>query len=144
MADDVITNKAAIIERCLARIREEYAGDEANLFDDFTRQDSIILNLQRACQAAIDLAMHAVRAQRLGVPQASREAFTLLAEAGHLPGDLSTRLERMVGFRNIAIHNYRALDLEIVQSIITQHLPDFERFAQRALTTNGFTEPSSS
>lgn len=57
MADDVILNKAAIIERCVARVREEYADDERNLTDNLTRQDSIILNLQRACEAAIDLAM---------------------------------------------------------------------------------------
>ena len=53
MADDVVVNKAAIIERCIARVREVYAGNDHNLFDDVTRQDSIILNLQRACEAAI-------------------------------------------------------------------------------------------
>ena len=58
MADDVALNKAGIIERCLARVREVHAGDDANLFDDPTRQDSIVLNLQRACEASIDLAMH--------------------------------------------------------------------------------------
>jgi hypothetical protein len=40
MADDVLLSKVAIIERCIARVREEYAGDERNLFDDLTRQDS--------------------------------------------------------------------------------------------------------
>jgi len=56
--DDIILNKAAIIERCIHRIQEEYAGDERNLLENLTKQDSIILNLQRACEAAIDLAMH--------------------------------------------------------------------------------------
>lgn len=46
MVDDVIVNKVATIERCLARVREEYGGDERNLRDNLTRQDSIILNLQ--------------------------------------------------------------------------------------------------
>ena len=65
----------------MARVREEYAGDEANLFKDQTRQDAIILNLQRACEAAIDLAMQRVRAHRLGVPQESRDAFSMLADS---------------------------------------------------------------
>ena len=82
MADDVVVNKVAIIERCLKRVREEYAGDERNISENFTRQDSIILNLQRACEAAIDLAMHLVRVNRLGVPQETREAFDLLHNAG--------------------------------------------------------------
>jgi len=74
MADDVALNKAAIIERCLARARSVHAGDDANLLDDPTRQDSIVLNLQRACEASIDLAMHIVRSivhERLGDFEAS-------------------------------------------------------------------------
>ena len=55
MPDDVVLNKSAVIERCLARIREEYQGYEAELMTDFTRQDSIILNLLRACEAALML-----------------------------------------------------------------------------------------
>jgi len=54
MADDVLLNKASIIERCLHRIEDEYQDDPANLYENVTRQDAIVLNLQRACQAAID------------------------------------------------------------------------------------------
>ncbi|MBI3782123.1 MAG: hypothetical protein HY270_01860 [Deltaproteobacteria bacterium] len=67
MTDDVVLNKAAILERCIARVREEYANDDRHLTENITRQDSIILNLQRACEAAVDLAMHVVRRRRLGV-----------------------------------------------------------------------------
>lgn len=134
MADDVVLNKAAIIERCVARVREEYADDPRNLTDNVTRQDSIILNLQRACEAAIDLAMHVVRRRRLGVPQETRDAFRLLQESGVLPPPLADRLMRMVGFRNVAIHNYRRLDLDIVRAIITAHLDDFLAFTAALLT----------
>jgi hypothetical protein len=58
MVDDVPLNKVAIIERCLARIKEEYYGYEDELEVNLTRQDSIVLNLQRTCEAAISLAMH--------------------------------------------------------------------------------------
>lgn len=125
MVDDVIVNKVAIIERCLRRIAQEHAGDDRNLFENLTKQDSIVLNLQRACEAAIDLAMHVVATRRLGVPQESREAFDLLAAAGYIDGDLAERLKRMVGFRNVAVHDYRALALPIVRSIITERLGDF-------------------
>lgn len=138
MADDVVLNKASIVERCLQRIQEEYEGDPANLRGDITRQDSIILNLQRACQATIDLAMHLVREHELGVPQESREAFALLDDAGHLDEELSGRLQRMVGFRNVAVHDYRELNLDIVQSIIERHLSDFTQFTERAVKTDGF------
>jgi uncharacterized protein YutE (UPF0331/DUF86 family) len=133
-----IGNKASVIERCLQRVEDEYEGDPANLRDDITRQDAIILNLQRACQAAIDLAMHLVREHGLGVPQESREAFALLDDAGHLDTELSDRLQRMVGFRNVAVHDYQDLNLDIVQSIVEEHLSDFTTFTEQVVTTDGF------
>ena len=54
MADDVLLNKAAAIERSVRRAREEYGADDANLLTNQTRQDAIILNLQRACESSID------------------------------------------------------------------------------------------
>lgn len=129
MADDVILNKAASIERCLQRVLEEYAGDNQNLVANQTKQDAIILNLQRACETAIDLAMYVVNQRRLGAPQESRDAFTLLQTAGILPADLATRMQRMVGFRNIAVHEYTRLNLEVVQAIITKQLNDFQMFS---------------
>ncbi len=134
MADDVVLNKAAIVERCLMRVRAEYAGDARNLRENLTRQDSIVLNLQRACEAAIDLAMHLVRVRRLGVPQETRDAFDLLAGAGLLEAELAERLKRMVGFRNVAVHDYRRLSLDIVQAIVERHAGDFLEFTRVALT----------
>jgi uncharacterized protein YutE (UPF0331/DUF86 family) len=129
MADDVVLNKAAGIERCLQRVREEYAGDMQNLVANQTKQDAIILNLQRACETAIDLAMYVVSQRKLGVPQDSRDAFTLLQSAGILPADLATRMQRMVGFRNVAVHEYTRLNLDVVLAIITKQLDDFRTFS---------------
>jgi uncharacterized protein YutE (UPF0331/DUF86 family) len=133
MPDDVLVNKVAAIERAVARVREEHDGDDANLFDNPTRQDAILLNLRRACESAIDLAMHLVRVEHLGVPQGSRDGFALLAGAGVIDVDLAERLQKMVGFRNIAGHDYERLNLQIVRSIVTDRLHDFERFCARAL-----------
>lgn len=133
MADDVVLNKVSIIERCVARVREEYAGDDANLLGDQTRQDSIILNLQRARESAIDLAMHLVRARRLGIPQETREAFELLRDAKVVSADVADRMTRMVGFRNVALHDYRKLYLQIVKNIVATRLDDFLAFTREVL-----------
>lgn len=128
--DEVLLGKAAIIERCLRRIDEEYRGHEGELATNYTRQDSILLNLQRACEASIDAAMHLVRKHRLGVPVESRQAFSMLSGAGLLERELSQHLESMVGFRNVAVHNYRELDIEIVRNILEERLGDLKHFAQ--------------
>ena len=135
MADDVVLNKAAVIERCLARVEEEYRGHESELATNFTRQDAIILNLLRACEASIDLAMHIVREKRLGLPNESREAFTFLEQAGLIEPNMGTRMRAMVGFRNIAVHNYQKLNLDVVRAILEQHTDDFRAFAKVVLRT---------
>lgn len=129
MNDDVVLNKIQIIQRCLQRINEEYQGNPANLQNQ-TKQDSIILNLQRACEAAIDLAMHLVSENKFGIPQTSRDAFDLLLKHKIITTDLAVRLKAMVGFRNIAIHNYQVVQLEILQKIIECHLNDFKQYAE--------------
>lgn len=133
MPDDVVLNKVASLERCVTRIREVYAGLDSNLYHNVTTQESILLNLQRACEVSIDLAMHMVRKRRLGVPQDSRDAFDLLRSNGHLDETLATAMKRMVGFHNVAIHEYDKLNLDIVKAIITQRLEDVLTFGRRML-----------
>lgn len=87
MVNDVLYNKINIIERCLIRIEEVYDNNPANL-DDYTKQDSIILNIQRAVEACIDISMHIVSREKLGIPQNSREAFEVMNSNGLLSDEL--------------------------------------------------------
>lgn len=121
-----------MIERYIKRIHEEYNNTPKNL-ENCTKQDSIILNLQRACEASIDLAMHIVADKKLGLPQSSRDAFTLLEDHGIIPSSLSSKMKAMVGFRNIAIHGYRDINLDILQKILENHLVDFMQFTKTIL-----------
>lgn len=134
MVDDVLINKASSIERCVARAREEYDKDPASFATDFTRQDAAILNIQRACEAALDMGQHLIRRERLGVPQGARDVFELLSRGGWVQSSLLTNLKNMVGFRNIAVHEYQTLQLPITVAIITQHLGDFLAFSAFILT----------
>ena len=133
MADDVLINKAAVIERCVARAREEYASNPATFATDFTRQEAAILNIQRACEAALDMGQHLIRREKLGVPQSARDVFALLAQGGWVEAALADGLKRMVGFRNIAVHDYQALQLPITVAIIQNHLDEFLRYSQAVL-----------
>lgn len=132
MIDDVILNKTQIIKRCIKRINEVYANSPDNL-ENYIKQDSIILNLQRACEATIDLAMHIVAEKNLGLPQTSRQAFDLLYENNIIDQQTANRMKAMVGFRNIAVHDYQSVNLSILQKIIELHLDDFELFTKKLL-----------
>ena len=126
--DDVLLNKAATVERGLARVRQALSADPG--LAGLDAQDVAVLNIQRAAQACIDGAMHAVRTARLGLPQTSRDAFEMLAEAGLLDARLAEALVRMVGFRNVAVHEYRALSLDVVRAVAADGLGDAEAFAR--------------
>lgn len=128
--DEVLLGKAEIIERCLQRIETEYRGSESELETNFTKQDSILLNIQRICEASIDAAMHMVRLHALGIPKDSRQAFTMLVKANFLDPQLGKHLEAMVGFRNIAVHNYTEINMDIVRSILNERLVDIQTFAK--------------
>jgi uncharacterized protein YutE (UPF0331/DUF86 family) len=133
MYDDILINKAATIERCVARAREEYQRDPAGFAEDYTRQDAAILNVQRACEAALDMGQHLIRRECLGVPQSARDVFNLLAKGGWMDVELAEALKRMVGFRNIAVHEYQALQLPITVNVITRHLDEFLRYSEGIL-----------
>ena len=133
MVDDILINKAASIERCIARVREEYAAAGSNFATDFTRQDAAILNIQRACEQALDMGQHIIRQDRLGIAQQSRDIFTILAQARRIDASLAERLIRMTGFRNIAVHQYQELQLPILVAIIEQHLDDFLEYSRTLL-----------
>jgi len=136
MADDVLINKAATIERCIKRVREEYDKNPATFATDHTRQDAAILNIQRACEAAIDIGQHIVRRDKLGVPQSARDVFDLLSGSGFVDASLADTMKRMVGFRNVAVHDYQKLQLPITIAIIEKHLDEFLRFAELLLQCN--------
>lgn len=142
MADNVLINKAASIERCVSRAREEYQVDPEGFATNFTRQDAAILNIQRACEAALDMAQHLIRRERLGVPQSARDTFTLLTSAGWISPELADNLKRMVGFRNIAVHDYQTLQLPITVSIIEQHLDEFLDYTRCLLLQDAANPPT--
>lgn len=132
MKNDVILNKVNIVERCIKRIHEEYQNNPSHL-EDYTKQDSIILNFQRACEASISLAMHIVAEKRLGIPQDSLDAFSLLEENGIIPPSLSQKMQAMVDFRDMAVQDYQEINLDILQKIIKNHLVDFIQFTKTIL-----------
>ncbi len=131
--DDVLLNKIASIEKCIKRIKEEYVGYEKEFETNYTKQDAIILNLQRTCEATINLAARLIRLNNLKFPQKTREVFIILEESNIIDKKLSKKLQNMVEFRNIAVRDYKALNIVIVKAIIEKNLDDFLEFTKLVL-----------
>jgi len=134
MNRDVILNKKESLERCIKQVREYYARpSEVDFREDYLRQDAIAVNLQRATELAIDMANHVIKERKLGLPKESRQSFELLGTSGIIPQELARTLQGMVGFRNILVHGYQKLDIEIMIDIIENRLRDMIDFSNLLL-----------
>ena len=128
---DVVIAKQQSLERCLARVRHAWQRPSTLPFEqDYDRQDIIVLNLQRACEQAVDMANHTVATRKLGWPQTSAESFDLLQRAGLVTVDMADKMKAMVGLRNVVVHQYQDLDLDIIASVVRDHLGDLSDFAR--------------
>ena len=124
---DIIQAKVAIIQRCLKRIKDTSHLKPESLHD-LDKQDIFVLNLQRAIQAAIDSAAHIIADEGLGLPQSLKEHFSVLITNHILSPDIGQKMQAMVGFRNIAVHEYEAINIDILENILLHHLRDFEEY----------------
>ena len=125
----VLINKFDSIQKCINRINEEYANNPENL-NDYRKMDCIVLNLQRACECVTDIAMYIVSNRKLGIPQTKKETFELLEKNELISKEISTKMKNMIEFRNIAIHDYKQIDEDILIDVIENHLDDLLEFAR--------------
>lgn len=77
---------------------------------------------------------HLIRSRHLGIPTDNRESFAILQREGFLTDALAQRLKAMVGFRNLAVDQYRELNIDIVEHILMHELDDLLAFADKTRT----------
>lgn len=130
--NDIVINKIQSVQRCVERAREEYGSAPEEFETNYTAQDAVTLNILRACEQAIDLANHLIRAGKMGIPTSSAESFDLLQARGVIDRELAEKLKRMVHFRNIAVHQYERLDMEVLRSVIVSDLDHIVEFGDHA------------
>lgn len=127
----VIEQKLESLRRCLKRIQDKCPENAAQLALDLDAQDILALNLTRAIQLCVDIAAHLISTLEIPAPNTMGQSFEVLVGAGLLPVELAGRLKKAVGFRNIAVHNYEAINWEVVFAICQHHLGDFKDFASQ-------------
>jgi uncharacterized protein YutE (UPF0331/DUF86 family) len=132
--NDVALNKKESIERCVRQIRSYYSlPADIDFKADRLKQDAIAINMQRACEQSIDLANHAIKIRKMGLPKDSRDSFRLLAQNGIIPEPLADKLCRMIGFRNVLVHEYQAFDIRLMVDVIENRLDDLLVFSDLLL-----------
>jgi uncharacterized protein YutE (UPF0331/DUF86 family) len=122
----LIEKRLAVIDTCVSDLRAMARADR--LDTDIRERRFVERTLQVAIQAALDVASHITSERRLGEPATNRELFTLLERDGWIPSELRARLADMAGFRNVLVHGYDDVNLDVVRDVLKNHLVDLERF----------------
>lgn len=125
---EVLAERAGAIERHLERVAARLPEDPEDLQPSTDTADVVILHLWQAVQLTIDLAVAACSHLKLGAPSDYGDAFSRLAQAGHLNEELARRLVRAAGFRNQVAHAYEKLDMARVHRAAREGPADLRAF----------------
>lgn len=137
MDREVIEQKIESLRRCVERVRQKTPVTATALANDPDAQDILTLNLTRAVQLCVDIGAHLIAAQNHPAPDTMGQTFDVLADMAVITAELAVRMKKAVGFRNIAVHNYEAIDWEIAHAIATHHVNDFTAFAAAVVASTG-------
>jgi uncharacterized protein YutE (UPF0331/DUF86 family) len=124
---DLLAKKLAFIESCVADLRRLAVAE--NIESDVKERRFVEHTLQLGIQACLDVASHIVSDDRLGEPRTNQELFRLLEEAGRISKALSAKLRAAAGFRNILVHGYAEVDINVMRDVLEHHLDDLLAFA---------------
>lgn len=124
----VILRKISHIRHSLSRLKGKGEVQLEAFRNDPDLQDIVLHNLQLAIQGGIDLGSHIISDEGWGVAGSLTEIFYILQDKGVIRPELTEKMVSMVGFRNILIHEYADVNLDIVYSILQGHLKDIDEY----------------
>ncbi len=126
--NDLIIAKTSSVKRYLNRVKEKRNTDLQTFLKDIDRQESILFNLQMAIQNCIDIATHIISEEGFGVPGSISEMFYLLEENGYLNVDVTEKMVKAVGFRNLIVHEYGKIELKQVFKVVQKDIKDLDEY----------------
>ena len=131
--NDVVLAKISNIKNCLKRIKDTTKLLPESLDNDFDKQDIFVLNLQNAIQYTFDITKSIIEEYNLESRVNYKNGFEILFKHNFIDENIKEKMIKMAGFRNIAVHNYEAINVEILKSILKNNLQDFEEFYTQIL-----------
>lgn len=114
----------------MIRIETKCPDSVTQLQADLDLQDIVVLNLTRAIQLCVDIGAHLIAGSDEQAPSNMGDTFNILEKMKIISPAISSSMKKVVGFRNVAVHGYDKLDLEIVHGITSNRLEDFKRYAK--------------
>lgn len=141
---DLLRSKTERVLHHVERLRRRASLGAEALRGDEDLYNAVLMDLQQAIQACIDLALHACVDENLGAPAGPAEAFAMLARAGRIDASLRVKLTGAAGLRNLIVHRYSDIDTQRILQVIKEEIGDLERFVRviRNTATPGASPPT--
>jgi len=98
------------------------------LRNDIDLQDSVLHNLQLAIQGCIDIGSHIISDEGWGIAGSLGDILYTLRDRNVIEAELTERLVSMIGFRNILIHEYDDINIDIVYDVLQNRLKDIDQY----------------
>ncbi|SPD74298.1 conserved hypothetical protein [uncultured Desulfobacterium sp.] len=136
---DLILAKAGSAKKHIKRIQSKSNTDMDTFLSDIDRQESILFNIQMAIQNCIDIAAHIVSDESLGAPGSTNEMFYMLEDNGYIGRELTEKMVRAIGFRNLIVHEYAKLELKQVFKIAGDDIRDLNEYLKMILKKLGLS-----
>lgn len=133
MNNQAIMKKTESLIRCINRIKEKKPESIDSLETDYDLQDIISVNLERAVQISVDIAAIIISEKDLKPSNTMAGTFKTLSDNKIISEDLSLKLQKSVGFRNISVHECNSIDWKLVFDIIHNHMGNFRMFLKEIL-----------
>lgn len=89
--------------------------------------------LQLCVECVIDICRILVSGMRLGLPSDENDLFLKLQKNRIVTSSMAGILRQMRSFRNILVHEYAAVDDELVFTFVKNRLEDFDKFKKLVL-----------
>ena len=134
MEPEILLAKMESLSRCIHRVETRRPDSLDDLVGNLDIQDIIVVNLERAVQQCVDTGLHILSSESMTSVESMADVFLELSRKNIITEELASNLISAVGFRNIAVHEYRSIDWNIVWTIINHHLQDFRDFQRAVLT----------
>jgi len=126
--NDVLFAKISSVKKHLNRVKKQAGITLSEFLNDVDAQDIILFNLQLAIQNCIDIAAHIVSEEVMEVAGSTSEMFYYLEENAVIKQQLTEKMIKAVGLRNLIVHEYGNLDMKIVYEASRHDIKDLNDF----------------
>ena len=125
---DLMLTKASSVRRHLKRAKEKSNTDLNAFLSDIDRQEIVMFNLQTAIQNCVDIAAHIISEEGFGIPDSTSDMFYLLEENSYLDNQITEKMVKAAGFRNLIVHEYAKIEAKQVFNIVQKDITDLNEY----------------